>query len=185
MGAFLRASVGFCPRLAPVFDWLVLRVLGLGCALPAVFCPWSCVSLPLVLGPFFVVFWLCWCFCLRFCGCFFRGRRAPLSVWWGFFAFVLCLAVVGSPPLPVVASPPVVGPLWRPGPVFMLVPPSGYLVASCDGLVALPSCWGCGGALSSSLHFVSWQQRPLALCGVCFTLYTMMHVLLGCSVPLR
>ena len=100
--------MGFCPRLAPVFDWLVLRVLGLGCALPAVFCPWSCVSLPLVLGPFFVVFWLCWCFCLRFCGCFFRGRRAPLSVWWGFFAFVLCLAVVGSPPLPVVASPP----LW-------------------------------------------------------------------------
>ena len=113
----------------------------------------------------------------------FRGRRAPFCGWLGLFVSVLCLAVVGSPPLPVVASlPPAVGPLWRPGPVSTLVPPSGYLVAFCDGLVALPYCWGCGCALSSSLHFVSWQQRPLALCGVCFTLYTMMHVLLGCSV---
>ena len=29
-------------------------------------------------------------------------------------------------------------PLRRPGPVSVLVPPSGYLVASCDGPVALP-----------------------------------------------
>ena len=116
----------------------------------------------------------------------FRGRLAPFCGWLGLFVSVLCLAVVGSPPLPVAASlPPAVGPLWRPGPVSTLVPPSGYLVAFCDGLVALPYCWGCGCALSSSLHFVSWQQRPLALCGVCFTLYTMVHVLLGCSVLLR
>ena len=102
----------------------------------------------------------------------FRGRRAPFCGWLGLFVSVLCLAVVGSPPLPVVASlPPAVGPLWRPGPDSTLVPPSGYLVAFCDGLVALPYCWGCGCALSSSLHFVSWQQRPLALWGLFYPLH--------------
>jgi len=52
---------------------------------------------------------------------------------------------------------------------------------SCRLLLPFPLryCWRCGCALSSSLHFVSWQHRPLALCGVCFTLYTMMHVLSG------
>jgi len=53
---------------------------------------------------------------------------------------------------------------------------------SCDGLVALLYCWECGCALSSLLHFVSWQQRLLALCGVFITFSTMLHVLLGCSV---
>ena len=53
----------------------------------------------------------------------FRGRRAPFCGWLGLLLSVVCLAVVGSPPLPVVASPPpAVGPLWRPGPVFTLVP---------------------------------------------------------------
>ena len=71
----------------------------------------------------------------------FRGRRAPFCGWLGLLVSVLCLAVVGSPPLPVVASlPPAVGPLWRSGPVFTLVPSSGYLVAFGDGLVALPYC---------------------------------------------
>ena len=37
---------------------------------------------------------------------------------------------------------------------------------SCDGSVGLLYCWECGCALSSSLHFFSWQQRLLALCGV-------------------
>ena len=68
-----------------------------------------------------------------------RGRRAPFCGWLGLLFSVVCLAVVGPPPRPVDASlPPAVGPLWRPGLVFTLVPPSGYLVASCDGLVALP-----------------------------------------------
>ena len=132
-----------------------------------------------------------WCFgCAGVSACAFAGAFSVavvrLSVCGG-VSLRLSFVWLLSAPLPcrLLLPPPVVGPLWRPGPVFMLVPPSGYLVASCDGLVALPSCWGCGGALSSSLHFVSWQQRPLALCGVCFTLYTMMHVLLGCSVPLR
>ena len=59
-----------------------------------------------------------------------RGRRAPFCGWLGLLFSVVCLAVVGPPPRPVDASlPPAVGPLWRPGLVFTLVPPSGYLVA--------------------------------------------------------
>ena len=184
-GVFLRASVGFRPLLAP----LLLSLVGWFVAVLI----WAVLSLPsFVLGLVFR-FLSCvapcwWCFrCVGVSACAFAGVFP-----WPSCAF---LWVVGSlcacplfgccrlPPLPVVASlPPAVGPLWRPGPVSTLVPPSGYLVAFCDGLVALPYCWGCGCALSSSLHFVSWQQRPLALCGVCFTLYTMMHVLFGCSV---
>ena len=97
-----------------------------------------------------------------------RGRRAPFCGWLGLFVSVLCLAVAGSR---LLLPFPAVGPLWRPSPVSTLVPPSGYLVAFCDGLVALPYCWGCSCALSSSLHFVSWQQRPLALCGFVLPLH--------------
>ena len=57
---------------------------------------------------------------------FFRGRRAPSCVWLGSSVSVLCLAVVGSPPLPVVASlPPAVGLLSRPGPVLRWSLPLG------------------------------------------------------------
>ena len=97
-----------------------------------------------------------------------RGRRAPFCGWLGLLFSVVCLAVVGSPPLPIDASlPPAVGPLWRPGPVFSLVPLSGYLVAF---VTAWLPCLPAGGVvvLCRPLHFVSWQQRPLALCGVCF-----------------
>ena len=156
-GPLLFSLVGW---FGAVLIWAVLSlpsfVLGL------VFCFLSCVA-PL---------WLCFC-CVGVSACAVVGVFPWSScsfLWWlGLLLSVVCLAVVGSPPLPVVASlPPAVGPLWRPGPVLTLVPPSGYLVAFCDGLVALPYCWGCCCALSSSLHFVSWQQRPLALCGVCF-----------------
>ena len=60
----------------------------------------------------------------------FRGRRAPFSGWLGLFVSVLFFGCCRLLSLPVVASlPPAVGPLWRPGPVCTLVPPSGYLVA--------------------------------------------------------
>ena len=36
---------------------------------------------------------------------------------------------------------------WPSNFLVLLVPPSGYLVASCDGLVALPYCLECCGAL--------------------------------------
>ena len=52
---------------------------------------------------------------------------------------------------------------------------------SCDGLVALLSCWECGLSFAILPSFVSWQQRLLALCGV-FTLYTMSLVTSGSLV---
>ena len=58
---------------------------------------------------------------------------------WASFFSVVCLAVVGSPPLPIDASlPPAVGPLWLPGPVSSLVPPSGYLVAFVTAWLPMP-----------------------------------------------
>ena len=172
VGILLRASVGFCPLVAPLFvlsGGLVRCGLALGCALPAVHCPWSCVLLSLVRGPSLAVIALCRCFCLCGYGRLSRGRRAPFCGRLGLLFAVVGLAVVGSPPLPIIASlPPAVGPLWRPGPGFSLVPPSGYLVASVTAWLPCLPCWGCGCALSPSLHCVSWQQRPLALCGVCF-----------------
>ena len=66
----------------------------------------------------------------------------PLCTW------ALCCAACGIcgrlPPSPLgcfrVAS-------WPSKFLVLLVPPSGYLVASCDGLVALPYCLECCGAL--------------------------------------
>ena len=98
----------------------------------------------------------------------------PCSFLWVFGPLcvcLVCLAVVGSPSCRLLLPFPLRLVPWRPGPVFTLVPPSGYLVAFCDGLVALLYCWECGCALSSLLHVVSWQQRPLALCGVVFPLH--------------
>ena len=133
VGILLRASVGFCPLVAPLFvlsGGLVRCGLDLGCALPAVRCPWSCVLLSLVRGPSLAVIALCRSFCLRG-----YGRLSvvvvPLFVggWASFFLSFVWL-LLAPLPLPIDASlPPAVGPLWRPGPVFSLVPPSGYLVA--------------------------------------------------------
>ena len=67
------------------------------------------------------------CVSLVFC-CFYC---APSRVW---ESPALSGLVIGSywlPSLSVVTSPsPSVGPVWRPGPVFTLVLPSGYLVAA-------------------------------------------------------
>ena len=128
----------------PPFLCLVvcLRVLGLGRAFLAVGLSLVSCFVSSRVWLLFVVFLLCWCFCLRFCGCLFFGLCVPLLVWWGFFAFVLFLAVVGSPPSLVASLPPVVGPLWRPGPVSVLVPPSGYLVAFATARLPCLNAWG-------------------------------------------
>ena len=56
---------------------------------------------------------------------------APFCVWLGPAVSVLLFGCCWLPSLPDVASPPpAVGPVWRPGPVFTLVPPSRYLVAA-------------------------------------------------------
>ena len=115
---FLFCLVGWFGAVLP---WAVLSlpsvVLGL------VFCFLSCVA-PL---------WLC-LRCVGVSACAAMGvcpwSSCPFCGWLGLPFSVVCLVVVGSPPLPIDASlPPAVGPLWRPGPVFSLVPPSGYLVA--------------------------------------------------------
>ena len=93
-------------------------------------------------------------------------------------AFVLFFGCCWLPSLPdVVSLPPAVGPVWRPGPVCTLVPPSGYLVAS---VTAWLPCFTAGSVVvlcRPYFIFVSWQQRLLALCGVFITLSTMLHVL--------
>ena len=97
---------------------------------------WSCV-LPVVLplGPRFSVVVLplvrlfgCLCLCC-----------ALLCVWGG-----PCLSALRCWPcwllvLLICLPSPAVGPVRLPGPALTLVPPSGYLVASCNGLVALLS----------------------------------------------
>ena len=79
--------------------------------------------------------------------------RVCLGRWWVLFVspsvvlcvFLVCFCVASDwlvsswqrPPL--VLPAPSVGPLGRSGPVsFLLVPPSGYLVVSCDGPVVMP-----------------------------------------------
>ena len=161
MSAFLvRLWLGSCSPCRPLSSvWLFDPFR----ALPF----WARGVVGLVFLPAYLLVLLCLC-CAPFCG------------WLGPVVSVLFFGCCRLPSLPDVASlPPAVGPVWRPGPVCTLVPPSGCI---CDGLVALLYCWECGCALSSLHHFVSWQQRLLALCRVCITLSTMLHVLLGCSV---
>ena len=134
---------------------------------------WAVLSLPsfvlglvfrsLVRGPLLVVFSLCWCFCLRVCGCL-SVAVVRLSVG-GWVSLCLSFVWLLSAPSPAGCCfpSPAVGPLWRPGPVSTLVPPSGYLVAFCDGLVALPYCWGV--VVLCRPHFIlSYGSKGLCSC---------------------
>ena len=57
---------------------------------------------------------------------------------------------------PLVLPAPSVGPLGPSGPVSFLVPPSGYLVVSCDGPVVMPVVWSVVTArLLSSLFLMA------------------------------
>ena len=178
------------PSWPPLFLWFG-RLFACSWCGPCFPCRWFVLGfVSLFLSCLAPVCGVVCCVCAFACvsaGVFSFGPCVPLLVWWGSFAFVFFLAVVGSPPLSLVVSlPPVVGPSWCPGPVFVLVPPSGYLVAFATARLPCLNAWGVVVLCrSSSLHLVSWQQRPLALCGVCFTLYTMLQVLLRCSVLLR
>ena len=112
----------------------------------------------------------------------FRGRRAPFSGWLGLFVSVLFFGCCRLLSLPVVASlPPAVGPLWRPGPVCTLVPPSGYLVAF---VTAWLPCLNAGGVvvLCRPYFILSHGSKGLWPCVGCSTLYTMLQVLFGRSV---
>ena len=92
---------------------------------------------------------------LRGCG------RVPLFLAW-------CLALVGSPPC--LLLPPLPPRLVPCGALVQFHAGTSLWVSgcSCDGSVALPLCWECGCALSSFLHFVSWQQRLLSPVWGCY-----------------
>ena len=135
-----------------------------------------------------VSFLVCGFFCLLFCGCLLFGLCVlPLVLWGCFPPFFAGFVVLcgGSPPrwlLP--PSPPSVVPLrsWSSfcaGPSLWV---SGCFMRRPGCLALMLGVWWC---FASSLHFASWQQRPLALCGVCVTLYTMVHLLLWSSVLLH
>ena len=91
----------------------------------------------------------------------------------------------GSPARWLLPPPSSVVSLRRPGPVSVLVPPSGYLVASCDGPVALPFCLGCGGALLPRFILLHGSKGLWPCVGFCITLYTMVHLFLWSSVLLH
>ena len=131
----------------------------------------SCPPLPLA---------LCSCFpsCVASLGLWFCRFGVSACAFAGVFPWPSCslLCVVGSslsvvfvvccrhPSRPVVASLPLaVGPLWRPGPVCALVPPSGYLVTAW-----LP-CLNAGGVvvLCRPYFIVSHGSKGLWPCVGC------------------
>ena len=67
------------------------------------------------------------------------------------------------PPSLVASLPPVVGPLWRPGPVSVLVPPSGYLVAFVTARLPYLNAWvwWCSVVLNSSCLMAAKAFGPV------------------------
>ena len=85
-------------------------------------------------------------------------------VWLGPFACVLFVWRLLAPLLPVFASlPPAVGPVWCPGPVCTLVPPSGYLVASVTAWLPcyLLGVWQCFVVLTSLCLMAAKASGPV------------------------
>ena len=151
---------------------------------------WLCFPRPL--GSFLFGFLLgsfCVCLrCLSFFACLFAFALYVSSLWPLcasplHLGSLLCgLWYLWSPP----SLPPSVVSVWRPGPVILvlLVPPSGYLVASCDGLVALPYCLECCGALLPRFILLHGSKGLWPCVGYLITLYTMGRMLLwGSALP--
>ena len=115
-----------------------------GCAFLAL---WVVSCSAFCLGPF------CVCLrCLSFFACLFAFALYVSSLWpLCASPFALGLSVVRLVVFVVASLPPPLGCFrvasWPSNFLVLLVPPSGYLVASCDGLVALPYCLECCGAL--------------------------------------
>ena len=85
-------------------------------------------------------------------------------VWLGPFACVLFVWRLLAPLLPVFASlPPAVGPVWCPGPVCTLVPPSGCLVASVTAWLPcyLLGVWQCFAVLASLCLMATKASGPV------------------------
>ena len=168
----MRASVG-SPRGPPFMIWLFFWCgFDLGRALPAVLCPWSRFASsfrawPLCVCGFVVSVFLPARLLVSFCCC-----RAPFCGWLGPSVSVSFVWLLSAPLPADCCFPSPCG--WSrvaPWPSLHAGPSLWVSGCFCDGLVALLYCWECGCALSSLLHVVSWQQRPLALCGVVFPLH--------------
>ena len=144
VGVFLRPSWGPVPLLAPLSLF--------GCLFA---CSWFGPCFPCRRFVFGFVFRFLSCLA-PLCGVFvvlvFLPAFLRVSFLWPLCASLgvvglLCvcpfLGCCRLPPPSLVASlPPVVGPLWRPGPVSVLVPPSGYLVAFATARLPCLNAWG-------------------------------------------
>ena len=102
--------------------------------------------------------------------------------------FALGLSVVRLVVFVVASLPPPLGCFrvasWPSNFLVLLVPPSGYLVASCDGLVALPYCLECCGALLPRFILLHGSKGLWPCVGYLITLYTMGRMLLwGSALP--
>ena len=191
-----------CP-LAPLSELLPLAVALWGSfACPFVVLPpsWSpfvsraflALCLVFVSVSWLLLVWLlcfvslCLCFCLLSCGCLLCGLCVPPLLLLGFrFCCFCCVVRWLPPPLAVVSLPPIGCSLAASWSSFCAGPSlwvSGCFMRRPGCLALMPGVLWC---FASSLHFASWQQRPLALCGVCVTLYTMVHLLLWSSVLLH
>ena len=85
-------------------------------------------------------------------------------VWLGLCVCVLLVWCLSAPPLSVFASlPPAVRPVWCPGPVLTLVPPSGYLVASVTAWLPcyLLGVWQCFVVLTSLCLMAAKASGPV------------------------
>ena len=160
--AFLALCLFVVFSLFPFLLWLLCVVFGLWVFLPAFLrlsslwplCAASCV---VGLPPFFVWFVCCW-----FC-CVVRWLPPPL--------------VVASLP-PIGCSPAASWSSFCAGPSLWV---SGCFMRRPGCLALMPGVWWC---FASSLHFASWQLRPLALCGVlCYPLHHGAFVVVELCAP--
>ena len=177
----------FCGVLSPrgppfMVWWFFWCGFDLGRALPAVLCPWSCFLLPFGRGLSVFVVLSCRCFCLRICWCL-SVVVVLLSVGgWASLCLSCFLAVVGSPPCR----------LLLPFPLRLV--PCGALAQFARWSLPLGiwllfvtawlPCFIAGSVvvLCRPYFMLSHGSKGLWPCVGLFSLYTMMHVLLGCSV---
>ena len=131
--------------------------------------PFVHFCVPFGASPFWALGFPVFCFCLCV-SCFLLFPVVLLCGFWEGPAFSgLVFGSCWLPSLSVVPSPsPAVGPVWLPWSSFHAGTSLWVSGCSCDGSVALPLCWECGCALSSFLHFVSWQQRLLSPVWGCY-----------------
>jgi len=161
--AFLALCLFVVFSLFPFLLWLLCVVFGLW-----VFS--ACV--------FAVVFSLAFVCCLLCCG------AASPPFLFGLFVAGFVVLCGGSPPAGCCLPPP--HRLFPCGVLVQFLCWSLPLVSGCfmqqPGCLALmPGVWWC---FASSLHFASWQLRPLALCGVlCYPLHHGAFVVVELCAP--